>query len=289
RALKMRPVKVLYPDSERTFQTSKKMSDQIGTSSLTVVSKMKDLRSRWGVAGANPQMVFFSSVYTLCELPLDKLKRATLVKVTSYYLVSSLQLPYGLGRDDTQPNLPDPSWLTFPQDQRGQSVSLSLICDNVQEPGHHPATIILCRSLFTGCVDAWEPKVLRAVIGAHFRLPQLGLGRHSKPAREIAENMEANQSNKPSKAGDFGWMSSRPNCKDMHYEEYQIPRAATKLYHEGWAQGNTGHVIGGETHGLSLEAVQLVERTAGPRLFIPVVPGVDGLNSASMLLFEGSC
>uniref|UniRef100_A0A8C8EI24 tRNA/rRNA methyltransferase SpoU type domain-containing protein n=1 Tax=Oncorhynchus tshawytscha TaxID=74940 RepID=A0A8C8EI24_ONCTS len=222
------------------------------------------LRSRWGVAGANPQMVFFSSVYTLCELPLDKLKRAT---------------------------LPDPSWLTFPQDQRGQSVSLSLICDNVQEPGHHPATMScsprVCHDdkLGMGCVDAWEPKVLRAVIGAHFLHVADNCSGYE---REIAENMEANQSNKPSKAGDFGWMSSRPNCKDMHYEEYQIPRAATKLYHEGWAQGNTGHVIGGETHGLSLEAVQLVERTAGPRLFIPVVPGVDGLNSASMLLFEGS-
>lgn len=87
--------------------------------------------------------------------------------------------------------------------------------------------------------------------------------------REIAENMEANQSNKPSKAGDYGWETSRPNCKDMHYEEYQsdsklsLPRAETKLYHEGWAQGNTGLVISGETHGLSLEAVQLAERTAG--------------------------
>jgi hypothetical protein len=32
-------------------------------------------------AGAHPQMVFFSRVEKLCELPLDKLKRATLVKV----------------------------------------------------------------------------------------------------------------------------------------------------------------------------------------------------------------
>lgn len=32
-------------------------------------------------AGANPQMVFFSTADRLRELPLDKLKRATLVKV----------------------------------------------------------------------------------------------------------------------------------------------------------------------------------------------------------------
>lgn len=32
-------------------------------------------------AGAKPQMVFFSTVDRLRELPLDKLKRATLIKV----------------------------------------------------------------------------------------------------------------------------------------------------------------------------------------------------------------
>ena len=49
-------------------------------------------------------------------------------------------------------------------------------------------------------------------------------------------------------------------------------------------------MIGGETNGLSLEAVQLAGKTDGQRLFIPVVPGVDSLNAAmaaSILLFEG--
>jgi len=32
-------------------------------------------------AGANPQLVFFSRVEKLSELPVDKLRRATLVKV----------------------------------------------------------------------------------------------------------------------------------------------------------------------------------------------------------------
>ncbi|XP_038817172.1 rRNA methyltransferase 3A, mitochondrial-like isoform X1 [Salvelinus namaycush] len=399
RALKRRPVKVLYPDSETT---SKQRSDQIvNKQSQKVASKVREsnailknettnkrvgsmswsdrngnasstsehttnLKDQLGglkferalpgdkrlarvvsvacsrtfrehqgkillegrrlicdalAAGANPQMVFFSSVDRLCDLPLDKLKRATLVKVKfeDIKIWSDLVAPQGVIAIFSRP---DPSRLTFPQDQRGQSVPLSLICDNVRDPGNL-GTILRCAVaagchnvlLTKGCVDAWEPKVLRAAMGAHFRLPifpsldwddiqnQLPklvtvhvADNCSGSEREVAE--EANQSNKPSKVGDYGWVSSRPNCKDMRYKEYEsdsdselsFPRVETKLYHEGWAQGNTGLVIGGETHGLSLEAVQLAERTAGQRLFIPVVPGVDSLNSAmaaSILLFEG--
>ncbi|XP_041734315.1 rRNA methyltransferase 3A, mitochondrial [Coregonus clupeaformis] len=395
RALKRRPVKVLYPDSETT---SKQRSDKIGnkqsqtvgstvnanlknettdsvfsmswsarngnassTSEHTTnlkdqlgglkferafpgdkrlarvvsVARSRTFREHQGkillegrrlicdalAAGANPQMVFFSSVDRLCELPLDKLKRATLVKVKfeDIKIWSDLVAPQGVIAIFSRP---DPSRLTFPQDQRGHSVPLSLICDNVRDPGNL-GTILRCAVaagcnnvlLTKGCVDAWEPKVLRAAMGAHFRLPifpsldwddiQNQLPKSvtvhvadncSGSEREVPEDVEANQSNKPSKPGDYGWVSSSPNRKDMHYEEYQsdselsFPRVETKLYHEGWAQGNTGLVIGGETHGLSLEAVQLAERTAGQRLFIPVVPGVDSLNSAmaaSILLFEG--
>ncbi|XP_021443671.2 rRNA methyltransferase 3A, mitochondrial [Oncorhynchus mykiss] len=413
RALKRRPVKVLYPDSETTSPTSKQRSDQIvNKQSQKVASKMREstvnailknettnkrvssmswsarngnasttsehttnLKDQLGglkferalpgdkrlarvvsvacsrtfrehqgkillegrrlicdalAAGANPQMVFFSSVDRLCDLPLDKLKRATLVKVKfeDIKIWSDLVAPQGVIAIFSRP---DPSRLTFPQDQRGQSVPLSLICDNVRDPGNL-GTILRCAVaagchnvlLTKGCVDAWEPKVLRAAMGAHFRLPifpsldwddiqnQLPklvtvhvADNCSGSEREVAE--EANQSNKPSKMGEYGWVSSRPNCKDMRYKEYEsdfdykeyesdfdselsLPRLETKLYHEGWAQGNTGLVIGGETHGLSLEAVQLAEKTAGQRLFIPVVPGVDSLNSAmaaSILLFEG--
>lgn len=172
----------------------------------------------------------------------------------------------------------------------------------------------------TGCVDAWEPKVLRAAMGAHFRLPiypSLGWADVEKHLPKLVtvhvadsgcrepENSHVNESQKPSKAGDYGWVSTKPNQKNTRYEEYHsdsdsdsdceggrlsLPNVDTKLYHESWAQSATALVIGGETHGLSVEAVELAERTAGRRLFIPVVPFVDSLNSAmaaSILLFEG--
>ena len=49
-------------------------------------------------AGANPQIVFFSTVDRLRELPLDKLRRATLVKVRfeDIKLWSDLVAPQGV-------------------------------------------------------------------------------------------------------------------------------------------------------------------------------------------------
>lgn len=280
-------------------------------------------------AGANPQMVFFSTVERLRELPLDKLKRATLIKVKfeDIKIWSDLVAPQGVIAIFSRP---EPTRLQFPQDRRGQSVPLSLICDNVRDPGNL-GTILRCAAaagcqeilLTKGCVDAWEPKVLRAAMGAHFHIPifpsldwddiqkqlpkpvtvHIADNCSSAERGEKAVDTEVDMPNKPTKAGDYGWVRNRPNHKHISYEEYESDsdsdledsgfspcKVDAKLYHESWVQMSTAIVIGGETHGLSLEAFQLAEKTAGQRLFIPVVPGVDSLNSAmaaSILLFEG--
>uniref|UniRef100_A0A1A7XHH6 RNA methyltransferase like 1 n=1 Tax=Iconisemion striatum TaxID=60296 RepID=A0A1A7XHH6_9TELE len=274
-------------------------------------------------ANASPQMVFFSTVERLQELPLDKLRRATLVKVKfeDIKIWSDLVAPQGVIAIFSRPN---PERLNF--SQRGQSVPLSLICDNIRDPGNL-GTMLRCAAaagchkvlLTKGCVDAWEPKVLRAAMGAHFRLPVYpsldwdDVENHlPKPVTvhvadsgpDIRAETGESVTHKPSKPGDFGWVSSRPNGKNMLYQEYgsdssdsdsedegpRLPRVETKLYHDTWTQSPSALVIGGETHGLSVEAVQLAEKTNGHRLFIPVVPDVDSLNSAmaaSILLFEG--
>ncbi|XP_074535696.1 rRNA methyltransferase 3A, mitochondrial [Halichoeres trimaculatus] len=280
-------------------------------------------------AGANPQMVFFSSVDRLRELPVDKLKRATLVKVKfeDIKIWSDLVAPQGVIAIFSRP---DPSRLNFAN--KSHSVPLSLICDNIRDPGNL-GTILRCAAaagchsvlLTKGCVDAWEPKVLRAAMGSHFRLPiypnlswdkvedhlpkpvkvHVADSSCGTDTRGETEKSEPGGTHKPSKAADYGWVSTRANQNKRRYEDYDsdsdsdsdsdfeglsLPRVDAKLYHEGWAQGPTALVIGGETQGLSIESVQLAEKTAGCRLFIPVVPEVDSLNSAmaaSILLFEG--
>ncbi|XP_072547361.1 rRNA methyltransferase 3A, mitochondrial [Salminus brasiliensis] len=262
-------------------------------------------------AGASPQALFFSKVERLCELPLDKLRQASLVKVKFEHIKiwSDLVAPQGVIAIFSKPNT---SGLTFPKDLRLQTVPLFLICDNIRDPGNL-GTILRCAAaagcdrvlLNKGCVDAWEPKVLRAAMGAHFRLPIFpnldwnNISEHlPKPVTvHLADN--TNKRRDVQKPGAMGWVSNGDNSDGTNLEEYVesdsddelcLPSVKPKAYHENWAQRSTALVIGGDAHGLSSEALELAEQTSGHMLFVPMAPGVDCLNSAmtsSILLFEG--
>lgn len=244
--------------------------------------------------------------------------------------------------------------MSFSEETRGKALPLTLICDNVRDPGNLGATLrcaaaagchsvllstgrnsqlglvmtflvnqgknslILSQYSLSGCVDAWEPKVLRAGMGAHFRLPiipslswteiQLHLPHATtvhvadNSTRSMTESEHAHLTpQRHRKAGDLGWISSRQNSRKEYDEDEDEedevggfkqtgPVLKTLPYHRSWTGSHTAIVIGGETHGLSQEALQLAEETRGRRLLIPMVRGVDSLNAAmaaSVLLFEG--
>uniref|UniRef100_W5MG82 tRNA/rRNA methyltransferase SpoU type domain-containing protein n=1 Tax=Lepisosteus oculatus TaxID=7918 RepID=W5MG82_LEPOC len=219
---------------------------------------------------------------------------------------------------------PEPSQLAFPPEQREHALPLSLVCDNIRDPGNlgtilRSAAAAGCqRVLLTrGCVDVWEPKVLRAAMGAHFRLPIIPGLPWSEIPRFLEETVTVHLADNCSPAGETpgeGAPSTAPrkaeggpgprnshsretpadSDSDSDSEEEEeaqlsLPVVEAQLYHEDWARSHTAVVIGGETHGLSLEALLLAQRTRGRRLAIPMVPGVDSLNSAmaaSILLFE---
>ncbi|XP_051934158.1 rRNA methyltransferase 3A, mitochondrial [Hippocampus zosterae] len=260
-------------------------------------------------AGAIPQTIFFSTVERLRELPVDKLKRATLLKVKfeDIKLWSDMVAPQGVIGIFSRP---DASRLSFAASKH--SVPLSLICDNIRDPGNL-GTMLRCAAaagchqvlLTKGCVDIWEPKVLRAAMGAHFHLPIHSSLKWEEVEHHLPEhvgvhvadsqqNQEVNSSHKPS---DFGWISTTHAHRDVHFEEsdsdeeeLSLPRVDAAPYHDDWARRPVALVVGGETHGLSVEALELAEKRAGRRLFIPMVPHMDSLNSAmaaSILLFEG--
>ena len=57
---------------------------------------------------------------------------------------------------------------------------ITVICDNVRDPGNMGAIIRTCAAVgcdrlitLKGCVDIWDPKVIRSGMGAHFRLPMI--------------------------------------------------------------------------------------------------------------------
>lgn len=272
-------------------------------------------------AGAVPQMLFFSTDEQLKELPARKLKGAQLIKVKFEEIKtwSDVIAPQGVIGIFSRP---DHAKLVYPEVQQKHLLPLSLICDNIRDPGNL-GTILrsaagagCCKVLLVkGCVDAWEPKVLRAGMGAHFRLPIISslewedLPNYLSPETcvHVADNSNANtqvegEPTPSSKANSHGWVSRPYNLKARQpaqtdwdpapeSEEQQArDQLEAQLYCDHWVDAPVAVVIGGETHGVSDNAMELAENTGGKRLLIPVVPSVDSLNSAmaaSILLFEG--
>ncbi|XP_027717506.1 rRNA methyltransferase 3, mitochondrial [Vombatus ursinus] len=264
-------------------------------------------------AGAVPQTVFFSRLEYIKELPVDKLKGASLIKVKFDDIEewSDLVTPQGIMGIFARP---DHVKMKYPETQLQHSLPLLLICDNLRDPGNL-GTILRSAAgagcskvlLTKGCVDAWEPKVLRAGMGAHFQVPIISnLEWEAVPnylpsnARvHVADNCGLHaQAQRSGKASDQGWVCDRRFQKHRKYEEVEetepagswLPELEVQGYDTAWTDAPAAVVIGGETHGVSLESLQLAESTGGKRLLIPVVPGVDSLNSAmaaSILLFEG--
>lgn len=151
--------------------------------------------------------------------------------------------------------------------------------------------------------------MLRAGMGAHFQVPIISnldwesVPHHLPPDTRVyvADNCGLHrQAQKSSKASDQGWAPNHQPIKRHKYEEEEdrepktvegwLPELEVQSYDLDWTEAPAAVVIGGETHGLSVESLQLAASTEGRRLLIPVVPGVDSLNSAmaaSILLFEG--
>ncbi|XP_059989107.1 rRNA methyltransferase 3, mitochondrial isoform X1 [Lagenorhynchus albirostris] len=269
-------------------------------------------------AGAVPRVLFFSRLDYIKELPIEKLKGVSLIKVKFEDIKdwSDLVTPQGIMGIFAKP---DHVKMTYPETQLLHALPILLICDNLRDPGNlgtilRSAAGVGCSKvlLTKGCVDAWEPKVLRAGMGAHFQVPIINnLDWEAVPNYlpndtrvYVADNCglytqaQAQMSNK---ASDYGWVCDRRPLKFHKYEEEEenlesaaskgwLPELEVQSYDSDWTEAPAAVVIGGETSGVSLESLQLAESTGGGRLLIPIVPGVDSLNSAmaaSILLFEG--
>ncbi|KFV50443.1 RNA methyltransferase-like 1, partial [Tyto alba] len=240
-----------------TLAKSKKFRDHHGKVLLEGHRLIKDALE----AGAVLQTLFFSTVVHLKELPEAELKRANLVKVKFEDIKSwsDLVTPQGLIGIFSKPNH---AKMSYPAAQLSSSLPLLLICDNIRDPGNlgtilRSAAGAGCEKvlLTKGCVDPWEPKVLRAGMGAHFRLP-------------IVANLD--------------WESVPSNLP----AGIQVCVADNK---DPGAQAETASVPRGAGGGLA-SPVHPHASTGGKRLVIPVVPGVDSLNSAiaaAVVLFEG--
>jgi TrmH family RNA methyltransferase len=108
-----------------------------------------------------------------------------------------------------------------------------------------------------GGVDPYSPKVLRAAMGAHFRLPLASLS----------------------------WEEMAAYVQQAGLRLYLADAGAGEPYISCDLRSPLALIVGGEAEG----AGQAARRLAGERLHIPMASGVESLNAAAaaaVLLFE---
>ncbi|XP_046740898.1 rRNA methyltransferase 3A, mitochondrial [Diprion similis] len=123
-------------------------------------------------AGCMPEIIIFSRTADIAKIPLPK-DGVKLYKLPyrTIQLWSDLTTSPGIMGIFVPPDVSE-------KEPSPDALPVTVICDNVREPGNLGAILrvvagVGCERviLTKGCVDLWNPKVLRSAAGAHFRLP----------------------------------------------------------------------------------------------------------------------
>jgi len=209
--------------------------------------------------GTAPDFVFYSGDSIEKDQPgaalIADLERqeVTCLEITPEVLlhIADTQTPQGLIAVVPMPQLPVPGTLT-----------LALILDGIADPGNL-GTILRTAAgsgtdvvmLAPGCVDAFNPKVLRSGMGAHFHIPIL---------RKRWADIERDLAGLPM------------YLADTHAE--------TRYYSVDWTIPSA-IIVGGEAHGAASTAQQIAAKT----IAIPMAAATESLNAAvaaGVILFE---
>lgn len=212
-------------------------------------------------AGCKPQIVFFAENLSPRgrKILAGFEQMGSEIEEVSQQVMNSLsdtETPQGMAAVFAIEPPPLPKYLDF-----------VLICDGLKDPGNlgtilRSALAAGCQAVFLtpGSIDPYAPKVVRAAMGAHFRLPV---------------KIE-------------GWKSIIDHCKSKSDPPLRLYLAETGGEKSCWQADfchPLGLVIGGEPAGSGLNARQAADEL----IAIPMPGGTESLNAAvaaSILLFE---
>ncbi|EZA55946.1 RNA methyltransferase-like protein [Ooceraea biroi] len=206
-----------------------------------------------------PKIVFFSRVSDILPLSLPDDVKLYKIPYRTIQLWSNLT---------TSPifDIPDIKDKEPPID----AIPLTIICDNIREPGNlgtiiRAAAAVGCERLLLmkGCVDLWDPKVLRSAVGAHFRLP-------------ISKNLSWNEIPSLIKEEAKIFLADNNITSVVNKIMSQFP--VVPYYTLDFTKREAIFVIGGETEGVSLNACKFLRDRNCTRVNVPLTNGVDSLN-----------
>ncbi|XP_076679866.1 rRNA methyltransferase 3, mitochondrial isoform X2 [Andrena cerasifolii] len=206
------------------------------------------------------------------------------------------------------------------------ALPLTIICDNVREPGNlgsimRAAAGVGCEKLILmkGCVDLWDPKVLRSAAGAHFRMPihtfpgwndipslisedshifvtdsnfgdqfiseytpeelRASMGVFNADPETFTAISTANNNDATTKESN---QRAAPTNKKM-MKNFLLKLPILPYYALDYTKKEIVLVLGGETEGLSLDSHEFLNKRKGIRINIPLLNGVDSLNTGVAL------
>lgn len=186
-------------------------------------------------------------------------RNTPIVEVNSriFGTVSDTQTPQGILAVVSLPDISLPEGIDF-----------LLIADSVRDPGNLGTILRTAAAagvgavlLASGTVDAFSPKVVRAGMGAHFKIPVL-----STDWTEIRK-----------------YLSSKG--KEDFYKIYLADAGGGQVYTQADFTSPTALIIGGEAQGAGAQAMEIMHE----RLHIPMPGNAESLNvaiAAAILMFE---
>ncbi|KYN07122.1 RNA methyltransferase-like protein 1 [Cyphomyrmex costatus] len=249
-------------------------------------------------AGIIPKVIFFNRLSDILSLSLPKEVKLYKIPYRTIQLWSNLTTSPGIiGIFE----IPDAET----KEPAENAIPLTIICDNIREPGNlgtivRAAAAAGCEKLLLmkGCVDLWEPKVLRSAIGAHFRLPIFTsiswneiptlINSNEDSFTEVNDNCVKqdnldmhNDQNKDNMIDQLIGQTKpyKSTAKTKLLVKQLISQLPVKPYYAlNFTEKEVVLVIGGETEGVSLESCKLLHSRNCIRVNIPLTNGVDSLN-----------
>ncbi len=209
-------------------------------------------------AGVSPTFVFYVEPVEADERTTHLLQTLREMNVPCY----AVDEPVMTACSDTETPQGILAVLPIPDLPRPEHPTLTLILDHVRDPGNLGTTLRTSLAvgveqvlLTPGTVDGSNPKVVRAAMGAHLRLPVAMLKWEA-----IAEAV----------AGCDVWLSAADGETNYTAADWTRPVAL---------------IVGGEATGAGEQARALAQG----QVSIPMTPGIESLNTAvatAVLLFE---
>ncbi|XP_033186659.1 rRNA methyltransferase 3, mitochondrial [Bombus vancouverensis nearcticus] len=272
-------------------------------------------------SGAIPHSIIFNDSSDIAALKLPNEVKLYKVPYTTIQLWSALTTSPGLLGIFKTPNV-------HKNEPADNALPLTIVCDNIREPGNlgsimRAAAAVGCEKLILmkGCVDLWDPKVLRSAAGTHFQLPI-----HAFPTWDEIPLLISEDSNIFVADSTFGDEflhnysteilqtslqifdidpedlkskltvdTNKQSKEDMvpknkHLmRDFMLKLPILPYYSVDYTKKESVIVVSGETEGLNFNSYKFLKEKNGIRINIPLVKGVDSLNAAvalGVVIFE---